>query len=63
MRIALEDSSRMGLELEGLALAKKFYSIAERNDFENDGTQALMKILRSQPIGKYRCYKRRFSKS
>ena len=47
MRIALEDSERMGLELEGLALAKKFYSMTETYDFENDGTQALMKILRS----------------
>ena len=47
MRIALEDSERMGLELEGLALAKKFYSMTEAYDFENDGTQALMKILRS----------------
>ena len=27
MRIALEDSERMGLALEGLALAKKFYSM------------------------------------
>ena len=47
MRIALEDSERMGLALEGLALAKKFYSMTETYDFENDGTQALMKILRS----------------
>ena len=47
MRIALEDSNRMGLKLEGLALAKKFYSMTEAYDFENDGTQALMKILRS----------------
>ena len=47
MRIALEDSERMGLELEGLALAKKFYSMTETYDFENDGTQALMKILRT----------------
>ena len=47
MKIALEDSERMGLELEGLALAKKFYSMTEAYDFENDGTQALMKILRN----------------
>ena len=47
IRIALEDSERMGLELEGLALAKKFYSMTEAYDFENDGTQALMKILRT----------------
>ena len=47
MRIALDDSNRMGLKLEGLALAKKFYSMTEAYDFENDGTQALMKILRS----------------
>ena len=47
MKIALEDSERMGLELEGLALAKKFFSMTEAYDFENDGTQALMKILRN----------------
>ena len=47
MRIALEDSNRLELKLEGLALAKKFYSMTEAYDFENDGTQALMKILRS----------------
>ena len=47
MRIALEDSKRMGLDLKGLALAKKFYSMTEAYDFEKDGTQALMKILRS----------------
>ena len=47
MRIAIEDSERMGLELKGLALAKKFYSMSEAYDFEKDGTQALMKILRS----------------
>ena len=47
MRIALEDSNRLGLKLEGLALAKKFYSMTEAYDFENDGTQALMKILRN----------------
>ena len=47
MRIAIEDSERMGLELEGLTLAKKLYSMTEAYDFEKDGTQALMKILRS----------------
>ena len=47
MRIAIEDSERMGLKLKGLALAKKFYSMSEAYDFEKDGTQALMKILRS----------------
>ena len=47
MRIAIEDSERMGLELKGLALAKKFYSMSEAYDFEKDGTQALMKVLRS----------------
>jgi 3-hydroxyisobutyrate dehydrogenase len=46
MRIALDDSSRMGLNLEGLALAQRFYSLAHSHDWENDGTQALMKILR-----------------
>jgi 3-hydroxyisobutyrate dehydrogenase-like beta-hydroxyacid dehydrogenase len=46
MRIALDDSLRMGLNLEGLALAQRFYSLAHSHDLENDGTQALMKILR-----------------
>ena len=46
MRIALEDSKRMGLNLEGLALAQRFYSLADSYDWENDGTQALMKIIR-----------------
>tara|TARA_B100001248_G_scaffold236388_1_gene199752 strand:+ start:60 stop:944 length:885 start_codon:yes stop_codon:yes gene_type:complete len=46
MRIALGDSKRMGLNLEGLALAQRFYSLADSHDWENDGTQALMKILR-----------------
>jgi len=46
MRIALEDSKRMGLNLEGLALAQRFYSLADSHDWENDGTQALMKIIR-----------------
>jgi 3-hydroxyisobutyrate dehydrogenase len=46
MRIALEDSMRMGLNLEGLALAQRFYSLAHSHNWENDGTQALMKILR-----------------
>ena len=46
MRIALEDSERMGLQLEGLSLAKRFYSKAKDYEFENDGTQSLMKILR-----------------
>ena len=45
MRIALDDSSRMGLNLEGLALAQRFYSLAHSHDWENDGTQALMKIF------------------
>ena len=47
MRIALDDSEKMGLKLEGLALAQRFYSMTEGYNFEKDGTQALMKILRS----------------
>ena len=46
MGIALTDSKRMGLKLQGLALAHRFYSMANSHDWENDGTQALMKILR-----------------
>jgi 3-hydroxyisobutyrate dehydrogenase len=46
MRIALEDASRMGLRLEGLELANRFYANAKSWDWENDGTQGLMKILR-----------------
>ena len=34
MRIAIEDSERMGLELEGLTLAKKLCSMTEAYDFE-----------------------------
>lgn len=47
MRIALDDSEKMGLKLEGLALAQRFYSMTEGYNYEKDGTQALMKILRS----------------
>ncbi len=46
MGIALTDSKRMGLKLQGLALAHRFYSMANSHDWENDGTQTLMKILR-----------------
>ena len=46
MGIALTDSKRMGLNLQGLALARHFYSMANSRDWEKDGTQALMKILR-----------------
>ena len=46
MRIALEDASRMGLRLEGLELANRFYANAKTWEWENDGTQGLMKILR-----------------
>ena len=46
MKIALGDARRMGLKLKGLELAYRFYSMAESHDWENNGTQALMKILR-----------------
>jgi 3-hydroxyisobutyrate dehydrogenase len=46
MKIALRDVDRMGLKLEGLELAYRFYSMAENYDWDNNGTQALMKILR-----------------
>ena len=62
MGIALEDSSRMGLSLPGLALAQRFYSLANSHDWENDGTQALMKIF-VRSMQKESDNKRRFPKS
>ena len=38
MRIALDDSEKMGLKLEGLALAQRFYSMTKSYNFEKDGT-------------------------
>lgn len=41
MRIAMESADRMGLELPGLATAKRLYTHLERNGGANLGTQAL----------------------
>ena len=47
MSIALQDAERLGLELPGLALAKKFYDYAVESGHENEGTQALYKVFES----------------
>jgi len=43
--IAMEDSKRMGLDLKGLELAMSFYEMAREENYEEDGTQALFKVL------------------
>ncbi|MBO26761.1 MAG: oxidoreductase [Opitutales bacterium] len=45
MGIAMEDSKRMGLDLKGLELAMSFYKMAREENYEEDGTQALFKVL------------------
>lgn len=45
MDIALHESMRMNLSLPGLALAKQFYTAAAAQGLEEDGTQALFKVL------------------
>jgi len=45
MGIAMEDSKRMGLDLKGLELAMSFYEMARKENYEEDGTQALFKVL------------------
>ena len=45
MEIALEDSRRTGLRLEGLELAHQFYELARKKSYQNEGTQALAKVL------------------
>ncbi len=47
MRIALDDSLRMGLSLPGLDLAYEFYLRAQREGMEEQGTQVLMRVLKS----------------
>lgn len=47
MSIALNDAERMGLDLPGLALAKKFYDRTVEAGQENEGTQALYKVFES----------------
>lgn len=43
MKIAIEESERMGLELPGLSLAKSMYEELAANGEEESGTQALFK--------------------
>jgi len=45
MGIALRDAARMELQLPGLALAKEFYDRAVESGMEDEGTQALYKVL------------------
>ena len=46
MRIALDDSKRMDLNLKGLGLAFEFYERVEMEGFGEKGTQVLLKVLR-----------------
>ena len=43
MKIALEEAEKLGLDLPGLALAKKLYSELAEMGEEDSGTQALYK--------------------
>ena len=43
MSIALAEAERMGLELPGLALAKKLYEQLKSQGYGRNGTQALFK--------------------
>ena len=52
MRIALQDAERLGLQLPGLALAKKFYDKAVEAGQENEGTQALFKVFETMSTTK-----------
>lgn len=45
MRIALDESRRMGVALPGLALAQQFYTSAMALGLENLGTQGLYKVF------------------
>jgi len=45
MRIALDESRRMGLSLPGLAMVQQFYTAAMAMGYENLGTQGLYKVL------------------
>ncbi|WP_213422354.1 NAD(P)-dependent oxidoreductase [Bhargavaea massiliensis] len=46
LRIALDESKSMGLELPGVALAETMYSALAETGSENEGTQALYKVYR-----------------
>ena len=43
--IALEDSARLGLKLQGLELAREFYQRVVEEGFADKGTQVLLKVL------------------
>jgi len=42
--IALDEAKKMGLDLPSTTLAKKMYDQLADKGFENDGTQALIKL-------------------
>jgi 3-hydroxyisobutyrate dehydrogenase len=44
LRIALDESKAMGLELPGVALAERMYTALAETGSENEGTQALYKL-------------------
>lgn len=44
LKIALDEAQKMEIELPGTALAVKLYEQLAENGFENDGTQALIKL-------------------
>lgn len=44
LRIALEESAKAGLDLPATKLAKELYETLSNQGFENDGTQALIKL-------------------
>ncbi|MGG2065658.1 NAD(P)-dependent oxidoreductase [Bacillus sp. S14(2024)] len=52
MRIALESAKEMGLSTPGLQLAKSLYDELADKGAEENGTQALYKLLNKQPLHK-----------
>jgi 3-hydroxyisobutyrate dehydrogenase len=42
--IALDEAKKMGLDLPSTTLAKKLYDQLAEKGYENDGTQALIKL-------------------
>jgi 3-hydroxyisobutyrate dehydrogenase len=46
MGIALNDAKRMGIRLEGLELAHRFYKKVCLSGYEEQGTQVLLKVLK-----------------
>lgn len=47
MGIALESAKEMGLDLPGLSLAKSLYDALAKSGSENEGTQALYKLIKN----------------